>query len=286
MMYFFLTALCFISLYFWLVSVALLVNRFKWRRFVTVVKKRLLRLMQISMAHVGEKRRALYKQWLTASGLRIDAALYLALRRGMLGIVGLSGLTLALVAKFLPAVKPSTLLLGLFFTMGLWAVCLFDKTLFQMMARKRRKKIVQDVYVISQQLLYYQSSKMNLHSKLQRCLPHTTALRHHLEMLSREWYEGADVALERFKVRVGAEEAYSFAETLNSLRLQNDERYYELLRQRIQDYKQKIELQNESKKEAKSYVLFLLAGLPIMNTFRVFIYPWVQEGQKLFESLH
>jgi hypothetical protein len=33
-------------------------------------------------------------------------------------------------------------------------------------------------------------------------------------------------------------------------------------------------------------VLFVLAGLPIMNTFRVFMYPWIVEGQQLFNAIN
>ncbi|MNG35727.1 hypothetical protein D3C84_1225380 [compost metagenome] len=58
-----------------------------------------------------------------------------------------------------------------------------------------------------------------------------------------------------------------------------------LLRQRIQDYKEKLEMAKESRKETTSYFLFVIAGIPILYTFQVFIYPWVREGQLLFQSL-
>ncbi len=127
---------------------------------------------------------------------------------------------------------------------------------------------------------------MNLHSKLLRCLPYTKTIRGELDLLTREWYESAEKAMKQFKNRLGTEEGISFAETLDSLRLNESEHFYDLLRQRIQDYKDKIDLTKESKKESHSYLLFILAGIPILNTFRVFVYPWVQEGQRLFESLN
>lgn len=74
-------------------------------------------------------------------------------------------------------------------------------------------------------------------------------------------------------------------ETLDALRLHESPEYYELLRVRIADYKEKIELAKESRKESTSYFLFVIAGIPILYTFQIFIYPWVREGQKLFQSL-
>jgi hypothetical protein len=151
--------------------------------------------------------------------------------------------------------------------------------------RYRRQKIISDIYIISRQLLYYTGSRMNLHTKLVRCIPYTHMIRNELYMLTNEWYHNASYAISRFKQRIGTEEGYNFAETLNSLRQHESEEYYELLRQRVQDYKEKLELTKEGRKESVSYILFTLAGIPILFTFRVFIYPWVAEGQKLFDSL-
>lgn len=104
-------------------------------------------------------------------------------------------------------------------------------------------------------------------------------------MLLQEWYEDPEEALYRFRIRVGTDEAYSFAETLSALRQGESESFYDLLRQRIADYKDSLELYKEGRRESYSYVLFVLAGIPIMNTFRVFIHPWVEEGRKLFDTL-
>ena len=97
-----------------------------------------------------------------------------------------------------------------------------------------------------------------------------------------EWYHDAGEAIARFKRRVGTAEAASFAETIEALRLREDDAFYALLRERIADYKAKIELGRESRKEAASYVLFVLAGVPILYMFQIFIYPWVQEGHNCF----
>jgi hypothetical protein len=160
-----------------------------------------------------------------------------------------------------------------------------DKPFLEAFMRYRRQKIISDVYIISRQLLYYTGSRMNLHTKLVRCIPYTRSIRNELYMLTNEWYHNAGYAIGRFKQRIGTEEGYNFAETLNSLRQHESEEYYELLRHRVQDYKEKLELTREGRKESISYILFILAGIPILFTFRLFVYPWVAEGQKLFDSL-
>jgi hypothetical protein len=170
-------------------------------------------------------------------------------------------------------------------TLTVLIMLMFDQTILHWVKRKREAKIVEEIYAVSKQLLFYSQSKMNLHSKLSKCVPYTQTIRSDLLLLLHEWYEDADQAVNRFKRRLAVSEAYSFAETLNSLRLDENEDYYALLRQRMQDYKEKIELGRESKKESMSYVLYVLAGIPILNTFRVFVYPWIEEGKKLFDAL-
>jgi len=162
---------------------------------------------------------------------------------------------------------------------------MLDKPILESFMQHRRQRIINDVYNISRQLLYYTGSSMNLHTKLVRCLPYANSIRNELYMLTNEWYHNAAYAIGRFKQRIGTEEGYSFAETLNSLRQHESEQYYELLRHRVHDYKEKLELSKEGRREAVSYLLFIMAGIPILFTFRLFVYPWVAEGQKLFESL-
>jgi hypothetical protein len=152
--------------------------------------------------------------------------------------------------------------------------------------KRRAHFVVKDVYVICTHLLYYESSSMNLHYKLARAVPLVRTIRKDLHLLLNDWYENGGEAIRRFKKRLSTDEGYSFADTLEALRMNESSAYYELLRQRITDYKEKIELEKESKKESFSYLLFIIAGLPIINTFRVFAYPWIMEGRKLFESLN
>lgn len=266
--------LCFSSTY--LLLLAWPRRRPRWTKLRHNKRAKRGLLMKLLRLHALSPEVVLYSQLLASSGLRLNAMSYLMMKRSALIIGALASITLLTKQQI---VTSSVLIASL-------ALLLLDKPFFQMLSQRRKKRIMHEVYVLSRQLLYYSGSKMNLHSKLKRCLPFTTVLRQDLDLLIRQWYDGAEQAISQFKMRLGTDEAYSFAETLNALRLHDDARYYDLLQQRMSDYKEKIELDNESKKETHSYVLFILAGLPIMNTFRVFIYPWVQEGQRLFESLN
>lgn len=163
---------------------------------------------------------------------------------------------------------------------------LCDRWWLESLRKYRSHRIVKEMYTLSNQLLYFAGSRLNLHAKLVRCLPYTRTIRGAWHQLLNEWYRDAGEALAAFRQRLGTDEAYSFTETLNTMRLHEDEAYYELLRQRIQDYKEKLELVRESRKESVSYVLFVLAGMPILYTFRIFIYPWVEEGKRLFQTLN
>lgn len=160
-----------------------------------------------------------------------------------------------------------------------------DKQILELVKKYRSRRIVAEIYGLSKQLLYYSGSNMNLHSKLVRCIPHTKEIRQALYLLTNEWYQDPGLAMERFKRRIGTEDGHHFAETVNSMRLYEHENYYELLKRRTRDYKEKLDLIREEKKESASYILFVLAGIPILNTFRLFLYPWIAEGHKLFDSL-
>lgn len=264
---------------------ASLPNRLKWRNYRRVInlkkiEQHMIKLLRISIHSSGALH---YKQLLQGCGLPINYSYYLILRRG----AGIVGSLMMVIMVFMAGHANLTVVsvLGMILLL-LWLLIILDKYLLYVLKQRRRERILKDIHTVSKQLLYYRGSNLNIHSKIQRCHPFTTTIRRELDLLIKEWYEGAGLAIEQFKQRIGTEEGYSFAETINSLRLNDDDRYYDLLRQRISDYKEKIELQRESKKETNSYVLFILAGLPILNTFRVFIYPWVQEGQRLFESLN
>jgi len=168
---------------------------------------------------------------------------------------------------------------------ALAACALFDKPLLESLRNARSERIMREILAVSNQLLYFAGAPLHLHVKLTRCLPYTSVIRADMRRMLAEWYHDAGEAIARFKRRVGTAEAASFAETIEALRVREDDAFYALLRERIADYKAKIELGRESRKEAVSYVLFVLAGVPILYMFRIFIYPWVQEGHRLFQSL-
>ncbi|REK52263.1 MAG: hypothetical protein C6W55_16940 [Thermobacillus sp.] len=168
---------------------------------------------------------------------------------------------------------------------ALAACALCDKPLLESVRKARSELIMREILAVSNQLLYFAGAALHLHVKLTRCLPYTSVIRSDLRRMLAEWYHDAGEAIARFKRRVGTAEAASFAETIEALRLREDDAFYALLRERIADYKAKIELSREGRKEAASYVLFVLAGVPILYMFQIFIYPWVQESQQLFQSL-
>jgi hypothetical protein len=242
----------------------------------------MLKLLMIKPGKGMEER----KQLLIGSGITLGPSVYEAIRR-LLTICLLIVACLSYLAFSHPSLvlymNPVYLLAGSAIVLLL---ALMDKKLLEQVKVRRSHRIVKEIYVISHQLLYYSGSHMNLHAKLIRCLPQMRMLRPYVQLLLNEWYQDGAGAIRSFKQRLGTDEAHSFAETLNALQFHENESYYELLRQRIQDYKEKIELTRESRKETVSYVLFVLAGLPIMNTFRVFMYPWIVEGQQLFNAIN
>lgn len=259
----------------------------RWRSHVKIALKEfqipswLNAVLGMSKKVIEEKR-----QLLEGCGIGLDASLYEGTRRLLLGISfvvgGLGYLAFEhpwLVLQF----QPVYLLVG---AAIVWIFLFWDGKVLSQLKEKRRQRIVKDIYTISRQLLYYNDSRLNLHDKLSLCVGQTASIRSHVQLLLNEWYQGADEAISHFKRRLGTEEAHSFGETLNALRLNEHGGYYELLRQRLQDYKEKMELIRDSKKETVSYALFVLAGLPILNTFRVFMYPWIAEGQRLFDALN
>ncbi|EFM11831.1 conserved hypothetical protein [Paenibacillus curdlanolyticus YK9] len=241
---------------------------------------RWLERLRLSRAHpVFVEREAL----LGGCGFDGDAALYIACRRialvAMPVLAGVASIGWLLAAKSWP---PIALFGG---GAALFLICRFDLAWLRSIHRVRAQRITKEVHVISNQLLYFAGANLHLHTKLSRCVPFAKVLQSDMQRLLAEWYHDAEEALRRFKLRLGTEDGASFVETLDSLRLHESEEFYSLLRQRIQDYKEKLELAKESRKETTSYALFVVAGIPILYTFQVFIYPWVREGQKLFESL-
>jgi hypothetical protein len=220
---------------------------------------------------------------ISGCGVEGDPALYIVARRIALSI----GFPLAAGIIVCWCMKvgswPSVFVIG---GMIIAFVLLYvDLPWLRSIHRMRSHRITKDVFQISSQLLYFAGSNLHLHTKLSRCVPFATVVQSDLQRLLAEWYHDAEEALRRFKQRLGTDDGASFVETLDSLRLHDNEEFYTLLRQRIQDYKEKLELAKESRKETTSYMLFTVAGLPIMYMFEVFLYPWVREGQWLFQSL-
>ena len=224
---------------------------------------------------------------LLSCGWRIEAGTYMLLQRSA-AIVGCMLLLAALAqGKYAPGLLSSSeRLLLLLLSAGLAIAAAADKPILERLGQIRRYRVIRDIDALSRQLLYYSGLPGNIHGKLLRCLPFAGSLRPEWYQLTSEWYHSAEAALRRFAQRVATDEGRSFADTISALRHYDSDRYYELLRARIADYKVKLELFKESRKESMSYVLFVISGIPILYTFRVFIYPWVAEGQKLFESLN
>ncbi|WP_240647648.1 hypothetical protein [Paenibacillus nanensis] len=220
---------------------------------------------------------------LAGCGVTADAAWYMIARR--FGIV-----ICVITALIAAAIFDNNWMLLSMQAMGgipiLLAAGLKADRIWLRAARKMRAhQLTKEIYVISNQLLYLADSALNIHTKLMRCVPYTRVMRGDLERLLAEWYHDPVLALRGFKLRVGTDEGMSFVETIDALRQHESGQYYDILRVRISDYKEKLELAKESRKESTSYVLFVIAGVPILYTFQVFIYPWVREGQKLFQSL-
>ncbi|CAM3324225.1 hypothetical protein PALU110988_16240 [Paenibacillus lupini] len=216
---------------------------------------------------------------LAGCGITADAAWYTAVRRGLLILLP------AFAAVYAALRIQQGAWLFYTFLLVVFILLYWDLPWLRSIRRVRAQRITKEIYLISNQLLYLSESTLHIHSKLTRCVPFTRTLRGDLQRLLAEWYHDAEQALRRFKHRIGTDDGMSFVETIDSLRLHESPEYYRLLRERIQDYKEKIELAKESRKESTSYFLFVIAGIPILYTFQIFIYPWVQEGRKLFESL-
>lgn len=279
--------LLFTSLSFLIRSLPRRRRRWPLVAFKRFVRRRALPPFLVKMFGISERNRKIgeKERLLLECGLRFDPLLYEFIRR----VAMLVGAALALAGYLgmrqywhLPLLEPVYVM-----AVGLIVVVLlgFDRTMLESLGKYRTHKVMKEIYTLSNQLLYYNGSKMSLHTKLSRCMPFCRTIRSDLQLLLNEWYEDAEQAIKRFKRRLGTEEAYSFAETINSLRLNESGSYYTLLRERIQDYKEKLDMAKESRKETTSYILFVVAGIPILNTFRIFVYPWVQEGQKLFNAL-
>lgn len=261
--------------------------RNRWRinvrtRRLRQMPKWWLRLWRVHMDSISlQERRVL----LAGCGIRWLPEVYLAYRRCLI----FSSIVIGLVSYILEQQGYlSTFLFwnGFFLVTLLVAAIYFDRIGLQSLKRYRTDRIRSEIVAVSTQLLYYTGSRLHLHGKLMKCLPLTKHIRAELGMLLNEWYHDADSALRRFKERLATEEAYGFTETIRSLRMNESQDIYDLLREVVLDYKAQIVLAKDGRKETTSYLLFVLAGIPILYTFQIFLYPWVQEAAKLFDALN
>ncbi|ANY67656.1 hypothetical protein BBD42_15080 [Paenibacillus sp. BIHB 4019] len=220
---------------------------------------------------------------LAGCGVEVDPGWYVAARKLLL-IVWLISISICLTVSAGQG-QDSIMAYLTALLVFCWILLLWDLPWLRLLRKLRSERMTKEIYVMSNQLLYLADSSLHIHTKMTRCIPYTRTLRSDLERLLAEWYHDAEQALRQFKLRMGTDDGMSFVETIDSLRIDDSEEYYMLLRDRIQEYKEKLELAKDSRKETASYLLFMLAGVPILYTFQVFIYPWVMEGQKLFASL-
>lgn len=222
---------------------------------------------------------------LTGCGIRFPAEAYLACRRFLIfcsmaagGIV--YGLSNGGWLSDAAVVYSGCMIVMLFIA------SLYDNAWLQVYKQYRTDRIRKEIVSVSSQLLYYAGSRHHLHAQLMKCVPLTRQIRTEMTYMLNEWYHDADAALTKFKERLGTDEAYSFAETLRSMRLDSGEAFYDMLREIVREHKNKIELARQSRKETTSYLLFVLAGIPILYMFQIFLYPWVHEAAKLFDALN
>lgn len=222
---------------------------------------------------------------LSGCGIRYPPESYLAYRRSAIFMLPFSGIVIYELMDWghMQAAMGWKALLAL---SVLFALAVSDRYWLQSIRRYRTDRIRREIVAVSSQLLYYAGSRLHLHGKLMKCLSLTRHIRGEMGLLLNEWYHDADAALRRFKERLGTDEAYGFAESMRSLRLNESEDIYAMLREVVRDYKAQIELAKDSRKETTSYLLFVLAGIPILYTFQIFLYPWVQEAAKLFDALN
>jgi len=226
----------------------------------------------------------LRRSLLMGCGLRWSAHVYLAARRTgiAVGMLIAGGAWLALAAGRAPPVALwPTAMAASFMVM----VMLADRTVLGAIRRNREDRIRIEIVALCRGLLYYSGSRLHLHGKLMRCLPYVRLIRGDLQLLLNEWYQDADASLERFKKRLGTEEARAFAETVRTLRLHEDDEVYGMLRQLADTCKEKIRFARESRREMASYGLYVLAGIPVLYMFHVFLYPWVREVRVLLGGL-
>lgn len=244
---------------------------------------KILRLVGIDELAVRQSNRAIL--W-AGCGIVYSIVAYMLLRQVVLWAGYISTIIFLLFMQFVPLHWNTNRLIILFIPLAIITVLQLDQYWLRAYRQLRANSITKEIYAISGQLLYFADSKLHIHTKLRKCLPYSRLLRKDMETLLADWYHDPIIALRRFKVAIGTEEGISFVDTIDALRQHDNEDFYTLLRTRLLDYKDTIELAKEGRKETASYVLFVIAGIPILYTFQVFIYPWVQEVNKLLSLMN
>lgn len=237
----------------------------------------LCKLFLINPTKLNEKHKYMFLQ----TGLHISYLYYLLFYR-LFFVTTLVGLTTIVIT--IRHIKYGGWIAAILLILAMVLAC--ERIWLKLWVATRKKKVLYDLYQLSYHLLYFTDSQMNIYGKLQRCLPYTTAVKRDLQLLLLSWTQNSDEALKQFKERLGFNEAISFVDTIQALKLHQDETFYSLLRERIEEYKEQLDIANDSKKETTSYILFVLAGIPILYTFQVFIYPWVKEVQQLLLNMN
>jgi len=247
-------------------------RRSRWRMNWRSWRKRDVPAWLLKLWRTDRESKSLHARtiWLAGCGMRIDPRLYLIAGTGI--VLDKSGMGAARL--IVPALAVAA---GLVY---------FDGALLNAIRKYRTDIIRKELIAVASQLLYYAGSRLHLHNKLMKCVSLTRLIRPELIVMLNEWYHDPDQALRQFKEKLGTEEAYGFAENLRSLRLHESEEVYESLKALVREFKARVEWARESRKETTSYLLFVLAGIPILYTFQVFLYPWVQEAARLFDALN
>jgi hypothetical protein len=259
-------------------------RRSRWRMNWRSWRKRDVPAWLLKLWRTDRESKSLHARtiWLAGCGMRIDPRLYLAYRRMALFLLAMiAGTGIVLDKSGMGAAR--LIVPALAVAAGL---VYFDGALLNAIRKYRTDIIRKELIAVASQLLYYAGSRLHLHNKLMKCVSLTRLIRPELIVMLNEWYHDPDQALRQFKEKLGTEEAYGFAENLRSLRLHESEEVYESLKALVREFKARVEWARESRKETTSYLLFVLAGIPILYTFQVFLYPWVQEAARLFDALN
>lgn len=148
------------------------------------------------------------------------------------------------------------------------------------------RRQIEAIILCIQQLVYLRDFPMNLHSKLQKCIPLSGCIRPYLVQLTMDWYMDPIRAIEQFRTQLNHNQADGFCDTLRALFEVGDEQFYEHLKSRMLDLKLLLRQRKEAQKETRSYMFFILAGIPLIHSFQIFLYPWLAESSNVIQTIH